>query len=224
MFSGDAELVEDLLGNFAGRTETRVDHRVRLMISSGTRVEEFADFGQRIGGLQQWAVDLDAHPLPNGLGRRPQTDHHGVRFEAVQVGGIGDEAAAGGNDDVLPGLEGLGGVFLEFAECLLAVLGEDIGDGLAGLAFNPFIGIDKVEVKMLGDNAPDGGFAGAHEADEGNVVNDPRILALHGAILTPKKGGMASISINLYQAFNFARVLLVKGARNDVGFASRMRH
>jgi hypothetical protein len=107
-----------------------------------------------------------------------------VGFEAEEVVWIGDEPAAGGNDDIAAGEEGVGGAFLQFAEGFLAILGEDVRDGFTGLCLDPFVGVDELEVQKLSGEASDGGFADAHESDEGKVVDKARILILilHGAI------------------------------------------
>jgi len=168
--------VEDLLRHFLGGTATGVNHRVGLVVCRRTLFEQFADFSEGIAGLEQWAVRLRPHPLPNGFGRGPQTNHQRVRFQAGQIVRIRDKPAAGGNDDIAAGRECAGGILLQLPKGGFPVLGEDVGNRFAGLAFDPFIGVDEIEVQMFRGEASDRRFAGAHEPDEGKIVNDARIL------------------------------------------------
>jgi len=46
---------------------------------------------------------------------------------------------------------------------------KNLGHAFAGASFNFLIRIHQFKVKLLGEHAADGGFAGAHEADQGDV-------------------------------------------------------
>ena len=60
---------------------------------------------------------------------------------------------------------GEGGRF-ELAEAGFAVGGEDVRDGEAGAGFDVGIEVEEVPAEALGEQAADGGLAGAHEAGE----------------------------------------------------------
>ena len=80
-------------------------------------------------------------------------------------------ASAGGDDEVVAGFEGFDGVGLELPEVAFAILCEDVGDALAGLFFDHFIGVDKIEVEEGGYLSTDGGFPCSHETDKGQVLD-----------------------------------------------------
>src|ERR1700689_5386506 len=55
------------------------------------------------------------------------------------------------------------------AECRLAVLGEDLGDGFPRPALDLVVAVDALEAYPLGNGAPNGRLAGSHETDEVQV-------------------------------------------------------
>ena len=59
-----------------------------------------------------------------------------------------------------------------FAEGGFALFGEDFGDRFSHFRFDQFIRIQESEAKVLGGQAADGRFAGAHETDQGDVLYD----------------------------------------------------
>jgi hypothetical protein len=65
------------------------------------------------------------------------------RFEACHVGGIDDEAAAGGDDSVALGFEFVDDLGFEGAKMGFAFVGEDVGDAFAGALFDDGIGVDQ---------------------------------------------------------------------------------
>jgi len=53
-------------------------------------------------------------------------------------------------------------------------LRENVRDGLAAPRGDDVVRIEESEVQLIGDHTAHGGFARAHEADEGDVVNKAR--------------------------------------------------
>src|ERR1017187_2958960 len=87
-----------------------------------------------------------------------------------QVGRVGNETAAGGDDRLLPLAQILDHLLFQLAKSVLALLFEDFLDGHSALGLDQFVGIDKGELQRLGGEAADGRFAGAHETDQGEVL------------------------------------------------------
>lgn len=96
-------------------------------------------------------------------------------LEAGQIGRIDHQTAAGGDDGVAAGAEGTEHHLLVLTEGGLAPLGEDVGDGLPDFIFDQFVGVNESEAEMLGGQAADGGFARAHETDQGKIANGARM-------------------------------------------------
>jgi hypothetical protein len=166
----EMELVQHLLGNLLGRTLAGLDENVGLAVKGIAHGKEFANFAQRISGLQQGPVGLLAHPFPDRFGRGPQANDKGMRFQAGQIGRVHNQTAPGGNDQLLPLRQSLDHLLFQLAECGLALLLKDFADGDTALGFDELVRIDKLELQQLGGQAADGRFAGAHETDQGDVL------------------------------------------------------
>lgn len=165
------EVVDDLVGHFAESAVFGVHEDVGLAVVGFAGGEERADGREGIGTIEEGAVGLVAGALPDGFGGGPEADDEGVFFQAGEVGGVDDEAAAGGDDAVGTGFEIADEVGFELAKDGFSVFGEDAGDGFVGAFFEEFIGVEKGEAEVVGDMVADGGFAGAHETDEGKVAD-----------------------------------------------------
>ena len=114
------------------------------------------------------ALGADAFPVVDGAGFEP--DGLGLGAEEGVGAGVGDEAAADGEDEGLGFVEeagedaafedAVGGFALEF---------EDFGDGHAGFFFDEGVELDEGDVEFLGEAGAEGGFSGAAEAEEGDA-------------------------------------------------------
>ncbi len=70
-------------------------------------------------------------------------------------------------------------VLLDTSELLLPVGGEDVGDAASGPLLDRDVGVEQADPERLGQPAPDGGLAGARQADENRfgchlLTGDPR--------------------------------------------------
>lgn len=77
--------------HFTGGAHLRVNQDVRLPIVRLAFRQQLTNPAQRILGLQQGSMRLMPHPLPDGLGRRPETDDKRVLAQSVQVKRIGGQ-------------------------------------------------------------------------------------------------------------------------------------
>lgn len=91
-------MAEDLAGDFPDGAAFGGDEDVGLPVGGGSGLEESADFVLGVRILKERSVVLVADSLPDGVWGGPEADHEGVGFEAVQVWGVEDEAASGGDD------------------------------------------------------------------------------------------------------------------------------
>ena len=71
--------MDDLLRDFADGAQFRVQQHVGLLVKRLARGEQFADFRLRILVVQQRAVALMPHALPDFFRRRPEADDQRVR-------------------------------------------------------------------------------------------------------------------------------------------------
>ena len=141
--AGHTELMHDVLGHFAGGTLFAIQKNVGLAVEGFAFMEQLFDFCERIGAAQEGAMGLVADAGENRFGRGPKTDDQRMRFEALHVFGIHDEAAAGGDDAVALGFEFLDDGGFEGAEMSFAFVGEDIRDAFASALFDDVISIDQ---------------------------------------------------------------------------------
>src|SRR5216684_7636213 len=79
---------------------------------------------------------------------------------------VDDRAPTQGDDR--PGLQhSRQGLFLELSERVLAVRGEDLGDGHPGFVLDQVIEVEERDVGALGDERAHDRLARAHEAEQG---------------------------------------------------------
>ena len=164
-----AELVDDLLGDFADGADVRIDEDVSLFIERLTRGQQGADSSRRVRVVEQGPVRLVLDAFPDFFRRRPEADDERVRFQGGQILRIHRQAAAGGDDRAR-----LLGEFLDHrgfhpAEGRFAVRGENVSNRPARARLDEVVGVEVFEMQLLGDEAADRGFAGAHEADERDI-------------------------------------------------------
>jgi len=157
-------------------------------------VDGLAGVEARLGG--DWVGEVGAGLA--GIGGRAGAErlHHAAvvkdgegRVEEEGEGGGGllqqeavgegfQRAAAEGKDEIALPERGGEGEGLKPAEMGLAVGGEDGGDREAGAGFDGGVEIEEVPAEALGEQAADGGLAGAHEAGEDKAAD---VLGRHGA-------------------------------------------
>jgi hypothetical protein len=104
-----------------------------------------------------------------------QGGERGVEKDGEGAGGLLEKeavrevfrgSAAEGEDGVGAGQGGDESGGLETAEAGFAVVTEELGDGLSGAVLEVGIEVEEVPGEAGGEEAADGGFAGAHEAGE----------------------------------------------------------
>ena len=115
-------------------------------------------------------MGLVTDAFPDFFGRCPKTDDERMRFEAGEIFSIRRQTAAGGNNGFFSEGQFADYFFFHFAKRRFAVLGENLRDGLARAGFDGVIGVEKSEVHLTCDDLADGRFAGAHEADQGQIL------------------------------------------------------
>ena len=89
------------------------------------------------------------------------------RAPFLQVGaavGVEDGPAAGGHDDAFLGAQVADDFGLAPAKARLALDFKDPRDGRPRACLDFVVGIDKAQAQLAGQDAPDRGFACAHEA------------------------------------------------------------
>ncbi len=97
-----------------------------------------------------------------------------MTLETGEVRWIGRQTAAGGDEMFRERFQLVNDFGFELAESGFAVLGEDLRNRFADARLDELIRIQKREVQRAGDQLSDGRFPGAHEADEGEIVDLPR--------------------------------------------------
>ena len=143
-----------------------------FLVEGDAVVEEGADGVLGVVIVEEGAVAVAGGAAEDFLGGDDEPDDVAELAEEEAVFGAFDDAAAGGDDLALlffveEGLED--GAFV-VAEGGFALGGEDFGDGVAGALDDEVVGIDEGVVEDVGEFAADGGLAGAHEANEDNVL------------------------------------------------------
>src|SRR5205823_4906829 len=85
----------------------------------------------------------------------------------------GEGAAAGGDHGALEVAGGAEDVALALAEVRLTALGEDLLDRELLRRLDQFVEVEEGDVEARRELAPDGGLAGAHEADQVDFHSRP---------------------------------------------------
>ena len=175
-----AELMGDLAGDFSNGAQLGVHQDVCAPVKGLPLGEQLPNSRHWVGTVEQRAMALPVDTLPDGFRGGPKADDHGVVFKAVQVVRIGAQTAAGSENG--PGARGEAGddLLFELPEPRFAFEPEDLGDELAGLALDEFVGVDHLEMQLAGQQVRDRAFPRAHEPDEGDVLNLPSLLHLTG--------------------------------------------
>lgn len=163
------KVMDDLLGDFPDGAPFRVHQHVGLAIEFFARGKQGADFDHWLGVFEERAMALIAHAFPAFFRRSPKAHDQRVFFETGEIGRIDRQTSARGNHGLLSRAQFLDELLLQIAECLFAVLRENIADGFAGARLDEFVRVEELEMKMVRDKASDGRFAGAHETNESEV-------------------------------------------------------
>ncbi len=168
------KLVNDLQPDFAHGTKLGADEHVGLAVERLADGQEGADSRQRIGVLEQRSVIVLAHSLVNRLRLSAQTDEQGVGFQQREIILIRDKTSACGNHRAGSRGQGQGSHALAFAKSRFALLAENLRDSPTCGLFHEHVRIHELEFQMLGDKLANNGFARAHKANEGQVVDVTR--------------------------------------------------
>ncbi len=170
------ELVQDLVRHFLDGPRFGVHEDVGLPIERLTFREEPAYLVERVGTMEKWPMGLVAHPVPNGLGRRPQTHHQRVAFQAREVFVIGGQAAARRDDQAALARQSFEHLPLISAKLRLAFRRKDLGDSFGGLFFDKLVRIHQAKAQGRGQEMAHRCFSSTHESNQGNVSNLARLM------------------------------------------------
>ena len=177
----NVKLVDDLVCDFASQTNVRVNQHVGLTVKWLARFQKLTNFAKWIRIAQQRTVALAMHAFPDLLRRSPEADHQGMAFQLFQIITVRWQTAAGRNDRFIARTQFGHDLTFEFAEVRLAVAFENFRDGLAGVRLNHFVRVQKIKTERVSNEAAHGRFACAHEADQCEVLNFPRVA--HAQVL-----------------------------------------
>jgi hypothetical protein len=157
------------LDDVVGETAIEGVAKAEAEIGGGGVGEVGTGGGGRVEGLEKAAIEEDGEG-----GVEEDGDGAGGLFDEEAIAEGFGSAAAEGEDGVGAG-EGAGeGAGLQPAEVWLAEGGEDLGDGDASEIFDEVIEIEEVPTDAIGEDAADGGLAGAHETGEDNAGHGGR--------------------------------------------------
>lgn len=157
---------EDFFGDLSGGFVVGLDLARDGVVEGLALAEQVADSAQPVFHLKQRAIRVAFDSLKNHLRSGAEAEYEAGRAEVADVGGVQNDAAAGGDDEVFARGEFLYEFALEVAEIWLAGVGEDFGDGPAFALLNQRVHIHKFAVEFFRQRATGDAFAGAHEADE----------------------------------------------------------
>lgn len=181
---------EDFCGDFVVGTVAGVDRAIGCLgIKWLPDFQQSLDQGTRVGGAQERALLVARDAFEDRCFGRGEPDDEAEGAEQGAVLGGEDSAAAGGDDGAgAPGQRTKHGRFPE-AKGGFAFIREEGGDAAASIGDDQLVGVDKLEPELSGEPAADGRFAGAHEADEDEIVGLSamrRMRRNHGAGKRPE--------------------------------------
>lgn len=180
--ASESILMNDVMDDFLDGTQFCVHQHVGAAVKRLALGQQLTDSGLRFWRLEQRAMTLVAHPLPDCFGRRPETDDQGVGFQADEVFLPRDQAASGRDHRAVEGLESLDHGSFVFPELRFTFLGKDCGNSPASPRFDEFVRVGEPEMQVRSHELADRRLAGSHETDEGQVMDDTTIG--HGIDLT----------------------------------------
>ena len=166
-----SELMFDLLSHLPDRPNLGVDENIRLAVESLALVQEFADTMDRVGGVQERAVGLLAHAVPDGIGRSPEAGDESACFQANQIVGMRNQPSAGSDDRPLHCSDLFEDVTLEFSKRGFTVISENCTDRFSGATFDEIVRIPEIEPQHACQSAANRSFAGSHKTDQSDVVD-----------------------------------------------------
>ena len=192
-------MLDDELRDVFDGAHFRVHQEVGLPIERVAFRQELANARLRIRRLKQGPVRLVADPLPERFRRGPEADDEGVPLETDQVVRIRRQPAARGNHEAAPVLELAHHLPLTGAKGGFSILGKNAGNGLAGPGFDQSVSVQELKVELRGRESPDRRLADAHEADEGQVVHQARVV--HRLGVTDRAGWGTQFLERLHENF-----------------------
>jgi len=161
--------MDDLMGDFLGRAHFSVHQHIGLAIESFSLGEEFADLRLRILGLEQWAVGLMSHAIPDHLRGGPKADHQRMALQTFKELSPSWQSTSSGNDQRLTAGKFSNRNSLPFSKDLLSLFGEDPRDGLPGLPLDPIVRVEKVKTELHRCESSHGRLPHAHKANQRQI-------------------------------------------------------
>src|SRR5690606_27041011 len=146
---------DDLVHDFLDLPQLGADEQVGLLVNTFALRQQLADAGQRIGAIEQRPVRRMTYQHEDRLRRRPQTRGPRMYLERGEVFRIRAEAAARRDHTVFAFRQFGDDLPLQLAKGRLAVLREDVRDRLARALHDEFVGVDKLEIEISRQRAPD---------------------------------------------------------------------
>jgi hypothetical protein len=174
--------MDDLLCDFAQRTQFRVQQHVGLPVKRFARCEQFADFRLGVRIVEQGTMALISHTLPDFFRRSPKANDERMRFKSGEIFGIRRQTAARANHSFCPAGKFANNSRFKRAESLFTIGLENFRNRPAGARLNHFIRVEVIKTQLLGGKPSDGSFARAHETNERDVGD--AAVALHENELT----------------------------------------
>ena len=127
-------------------------------------------------------MSLVVNTFEDFLRGSPQAHHQRMRLQAGEIGFIGGQPAAGGNHGPLAQRQFGHQPAFELAKHCFTFLFKDLADGFPCPGFDHVVAIQESEMQGISHQAAYGRFAGAHESNQGNVVE--MALDWHGSGVT----------------------------------------
>lgn len=167
--ASEAKLVGDVLGDFAWAALLAIDQHVGLSVEGFAFVKELLDFRQWIRGVQERPMGLMRDAPKNRFRRGPKAGDQGMAFDAFEVRGVHDEAAASRDDAARLGFQFADDVRFHGSKFGFAFVGENLRNLFFGAFLDEGVGVDEAQIQHGSEGVPNGRFARAHETDEGDI-------------------------------------------------------
>ena len=149
----------------------RVDHNVGHFQIVGLALRrQFFQLLARVGRLQQGAVLVVAGARQDVADAGAQVHDRAPLLQVGAAVGVEDGPATGGHDDAFLGAQVTDDLGFAPAKAGLALDFKDPRDGRSRACLDFVVGIDKAQAQLAGQDAPDRGFACAHEADKKDIT------------------------------------------------------
>ena len=156
------------------RHVARPDREIGALIDRLALLDQAPDGGGGIGGLQQRTVGAALHPAHDDIGIGLEPDRDRLVADAA-AGLLAHEGAAAGREHGRTAVEQpRDHPRLAVPEMRLAMGFENVRDRHAGRRLDLGIGVEKRQPQPRRQPPPDGGFAGAHHADQHDRTRSQR--------------------------------------------------